>query len=56
MSVFDGIKESLNNVFNELPITYQKSKNWKEYHLGATITHCLICLKRDNKIFLPKMV
>lgn len=56
MSIFDDIKESLNNIFNELTTTYQKSTKWKEYHLGATITHCLICLKRDNKIYLPEEV
>lgn len=56
MSIFDDIKESLSNIFNELTMTYQKSNKWKEYHLGATITHCLICLQRNNKIYLSTEV
>ena len=56
MSIFDDIKESLSDFFSDLTENYQKSKKWKEYHLGATFSHCLICLKRNNKIYLSNDV
>lgn len=31
---------------------YSKSTKWKEYLLGKTKTHCFVCYKRNNKIYL----
>lgn len=52
MSVFDDIKEKVNRLFTKDENEYQKSTKWKEYHLGATISHCLTCFERDHKIYL----
>ncbi|MDY4159691.1 MAG: hypothetical protein SOY02_05595 [Candidatus Onthovivens sp.] len=51
MGIFDDIKESISNFFKETTTKYEKSNKWKEYKLGPTITHCLICFKRQNKIY-----
>lgn len=51
MSIFDDIIESINNLFADFTTDYEKSTKWKEYHLGATISHCIVCLKRNNKIY-----
>ena len=51
MSIFDDIIESINNLFADFTTDYEKSTKWKEYHLGATISHCVVCLKRNNKIY-----
>ena len=51
MSIFDDIKESINNFFKETTTKYEKSNKWKEYKLGLTITHCLTCIERQNKIY-----
>ena len=56
MSIIDDVKESISNLLKELTTKYQKSNNWKEYHIGATLTHCLTCLKRNNKIYSPTKV
>ena len=56
MNIFDDINESLVNYFTELTTNYQYSNKWKEYNLGATLTHCLTCFKRNNKIYLTKDV
>ena len=51
MSIFDDIKESVENFFKEKTTKYNKSSKWKEYRLGATLTHCEICYDRNNKIY-----
>ena len=51
MSIFDDIKESINNFFKETTTKYEKSNKWKEYKLGLTITHCLTFIERQNKIY-----
>lgn len=56
MGIFDDLKESLTNFFVDLTTNYQKSNKWKEYHLGFRKTHCWVCLKRNNKIYLSTEV
>lgn len=51
MSIFDEIKESVENYFSEFSRQYNQSRRWKEYHLGPTLTHCPICAERNNKIY-----
>ena len=51
MGIFDDITESLTNMFKEFTTDYKQSKKWKEYKLGQTLTHCLTCVKRQNKIY-----
>ena len=51
MSIFDDIKESVENYFNEKTTKYNKSTKWKEYKLGITLTHCATCYDRNNKIY-----
>lgn len=51
MGVFDDIKEILENILVEATKKYNSSKRWKEYRLGATLTHCEICFERNNKIY-----
>ncbi len=51
MSIFDDIKESVENFFKEKTTKYNKSSKWKEYKLGATLTHCATCYDRNNKIY-----
>ena len=52
MSIFDDIKESVENYFNEKTTQYNKSTKWKEYKLGITLTHCATCYDRNNKIYI----
>ena len=56
MSIFDDIKESLENIFNEITRDYYQSIRWKEYHLGPTILHCGICASRNNRIYEPDTI
>ena len=51
MSIFDDIKESVENFIKETTTKYSKSLKWKEYKLGVTLTHCEICYDRNNKIY-----
>ena len=51
MSIFDDIEESLNNIFKEVTTKYKKSNKWKEYKLGPTFSHCVVCFMRNNKIY-----
>ncbi len=51
MSIFDDIKESVENFIKRKTTKYKKSTKWKEYKLGKTLTHCEICAERNNKIF-----
>ena len=51
MNIFDDIKESITNIFNEMFVAYETSSIWLEYRLGPTISHCLICVLRNNKIY-----
>ena len=51
MSIFDDIKETVENFFKEKTTKYNKSPKWKEYKLGATLSHCDICYDRNNKIY-----
>lgn len=51
MSIFDDIKESVENFFKEKITKYNKSSKWKEYKLGMTLTHCETCYDRNNKIY-----
>ena len=51
MGIFDDIEESISNFFKETTTKYEKSNKWKEDKLGPTITHCLTCFKRQNKIY-----
>jgi len=51
MNIFDDLKESVSNFFRDITTTYETSKKWKEFRLGLTLTHCLYCLKKQNKIF-----
>ena len=51
MSIFDDMKESIENFLKELNTKYEKSKIWKVYKVGPTLTHCDICFKRNNKIY-----
>ena len=52
MSIFDDIKESVENYFNEKTTKYNKSTKWKEYKLGITLTYCATCYDRNNKIYI----
>jgi len=51
MSVFDDIKESVENYILQLTRNYKKSSRWFRYNLGYAIIHCLDCLEKANKIF-----
>ena len=51
MSVFDDIKESIENYFKDITTKYNTSRKWKEYMLSPTLTHCKTCLQRCNKIY-----
>ena len=51
MSIFDDIRESIENFFKEFTRNYNQSTRWKEYKLGMTRTHCLYCMSRENKIY-----
>lgn len=51
MNVFDDIKDSIVNLFDNTAKKYTKSKKWREYHLGITLNHCFECAKRNNKIY-----
>ena len=51
MSIFDDIKESIENYFQQFNRTYVKSTKFVQYKLGYTKTHCLVCLGNVNKIF-----
>ena len=51
MSIFDDIKESVENFIKEKTTKYNKSSKWKEYKLGITLTHCGICYDRNNKVY-----
>ena len=51
MNIFKDIKESIVNKFQETFTNYATSKTWKEYLLGPTFAHCIICLKRHGKVY-----
>ena len=51
MSIFDDIKESIENYFKDLTVIYNKSSRWKKYNIGIAKTHCVNCLSRQNKIY-----
>lgn len=51
MNTLEDIKETLNSLFQKDTGNYKTSTRWKEYHLGATLTHCLTCFERNNKIY-----
>ncbi len=51
MNIFEDIKESFKNYLKNKNRTYNKSQKWKEYHLGLTISHCMVCLSRNYKIY-----
>lgn len=51
MGILDDIKESISNFFKETTTKYEKSNKLKKYKIGPTITHCLTCFKRQNKIY-----
>lgn len=56
MSIFDKNRRNIEQLFAKDDTDHSKSTKWKEYHLGATISHCLTCLKRDHKIYLAAVV
>lgn len=51
MNIFDNLKDSLNDFFNNDENKYMKSNRWKEYMLGVTATHCYDCYGRRNKVY-----
>lgn len=51
MSIFDDIKESVEVFIKNLTTKYNTSNRWKEYRVGATLTHCPTCIARQNKIY-----
>ena len=51
MNIKDDIGESIANYVEDLFFQYNKSANWQEYFLGATISHCNTCASRCYKIF-----
>lgn len=51
MGIFDDLKESLENFFEDVTKKYNLSKQWKEYLLGFRKTHCYVCAKRLYKVY-----
>lgn len=54
MRVFDELKNVLKTIFSKEE--YEYSNKWKEYRLGVSKTHCVICYKRNHKIYLKTEV
>ena len=51
MSIFDDIKESVENFILQFTRNYKKSNRWFQYKLGFAKVHCISCLDKQNKIY-----